>query len=423
MSGNLGFIFYRSLYNVTTNKLSINTEEKEKLKDRKLTKSDTELFISNDQRISHTLYTTYPGFITGTGMAHGVNGENEDFKIGCYFDHTAGIPCLPGSSVKGILRSVFPKIKKTINEKTKEVKYELDNYDKDSYIQKQNKIINTTKALWINTLLNHLKDKLEDKTAVTTFLSTHINPEGEIEDVDLSKIYQIIQDIFEGKDETDNPKSIYKRDIFNDAFPIASFHTGNRFMDTDSITPHIKEGKSYEASMLLNPVPLLFLKVLPNVAFQFNFDLKDNNGTLTAKQKELLFKKILLTIGAGAKTNVGYGQFSLTKTGEQNNDTNNTDTATISSHQQTRTTEFKIKIFNNLSEIIRIKEFEAICTNEDEKYFLFEFKTSNNNINTVIKKKDKCGGVALNSNVKISFNVQNGNIDYTNPNFKIELLP
>ena len=120
MSGNLGFIFYRSLYNVTTNKLSINTEEKEKLKDRKLTKSDTELFISNDQRISHTLYTTYPGFITGTGMAHGVNGENEDFKIGCYFDHTAGIPCLPGSSVKGILRSVFPKIKKTINEKTKE---------------------------------------------------------------------------------------------------------------------------------------------------------------------------------------------------------------------------------------------------------------------------------------------------------------
>src|SRR5690606_22651360 len=50
---------------------------------------------------------TYPGLIIGTGVAHetGLKGE---MKLGLSFDYTTGLPYIPGSSVKGILRSVFP---------------------------------------------------------------------------------------------------------------------------------------------------------------------------------------------------------------------------------------------------------------------------------------------------------------------------
>ena len=73
---------------------------------------------------------------------------------------------------------------------------------------------------------------------------------------------------------------------------------------------------------------------MPNIGFQFNFHLKD--GLLTKEQKEILFKKIILTIGVGAKTNVGYGQFSetpLTSTNNYNEEINTetfNDTSAIS---------------------------------------------------------------------------------------------
>src|SRR5690606_9438219 len=53
------------------------------------------------------LYTTYPGLLIGSGYQHESGGENE-FKIGFFFDYTTGLPQIPGSSVKGVLRSSFP---------------------------------------------------------------------------------------------------------------------------------------------------------------------------------------------------------------------------------------------------------------------------------------------------------------------------
>ena len=47
---------------------------------------------------------------------------------------------------------------------------------------------------------------------------------------------------------------------------------------------------------------------MPNVVFKFSFDLKDSKSlNITKKQKEELFKSIILDLGVGAKTNVGYG--------------------------------------------------------------------------------------------------------------------
>ncbi len=50
--------------------------------------------------------TLYPGLLVGTGYAHGVSAES-DIKLGFSFDYVTGQPYIPGSSVKGLLRSYF----------------------------------------------------------------------------------------------------------------------------------------------------------------------------------------------------------------------------------------------------------------------------------------------------------------------------
>jgi len=63
--------------------------------------------------MSFSLKTTYPGLIIGAGYNHPAGekeeGRSSDFQLGFYFDHTTGMPVIPGSTVKGILKSVFPK--------------------------------------------------------------------------------------------------------------------------------------------------------------------------------------------------------------------------------------------------------------------------------------------------------------------------
>lgn len=181
------------------------------------------------------LQTTYPGLFTGSGLAHESSVKGE-LKLGFHFDYTSGLPCIPGSSVKGVLRSAFEKAG--------------GNYVR--YL---------------------LKDELK------------IDKEVDIKALE--------NEIFEGAD-----KSIYQRDIFFDAFPIS---TKNGLLGDDSITPHGE-------NPLKNPTPLPFLKVLPQVEFEFRFDLKD--GLIEADEKIELFRQILLDLGVGAKTNVGYGQLT-----------------------------------------------------------------------------------------------------------------
>ncbi len=105
-----------------------------------------------------------------------------------------------------------------------------------------------------------------------------------------------------------NIVSVYQKDIFYDAFPIGT-KPAKKFINEDYITPHNK-------GALKNPIPLKFLKVMPNVNFQFNFNLVESGG-LTAIQKRDLFKLILLDLGIGAKTNVGYGQMIIDPKEEQ----------------------------------------------------------------------------------------------------------
>lgn len=199
------------------------------------------------------LRSTYPGLMSGTGYAHGTKMEGE-FKIGFYFDHSTGLPVLPGSSVKGVLNAAFEETE-YLREACKEV------------------------------------------------LQKEFSPE---------QIKGLKKEIFEGKGPDQKMFSPYDRDIFFDAQLSTKNEQGQNYLGNDSITPH--------EHPLKDPIPLLFLKVLPNVLFDFVFILKPSrakNGTgvplLSADDKRDLFEKILLDFGVGAKTNVGYGQLSRPK--------------------------------------------------------------------------------------------------------------
>ena len=197
----------------------------------------------------------YPGLITGIGLTHEVGIEGE-FKLGMHFDYTYGMPVIYGSSIKGLLRSAFP------DEKDSEEVSECKKRQIHEYLGKN------------------------------------------FERIDVNKLRDIL---FEGK--SDNMIPISHRDIFFDAAIIQSEENNNRILESDSITPHGN-------NPLKNPNPITFLKIAAGATLEFRFkfvESKIDNVTLTVNIKNHLFRQILEDFGAGAKTNVGYGQFSEVK--------------------------------------------------------------------------------------------------------------
>jgi CRISPR-associated protein Cmr6 len=304
---NLGWMFYKELYDaqnpelIEMNKKTVAgyfsfdylksakkelTEEctlvlkkrSQQFFDKKLSAYNSENFFKcKNTTNSFELTTTYPGLLCGVGYNHGISSE-ADFKVGFYFDHTSGLPIIPGSSVKGVLRSAFPGYIR-IDEDKKPSKEEMKKrYDFFEWLIEQT-----------NLKISDPQEKL------TGFANNH------------KKIDELEAFIFEGQDEKGEQISYYQRDRFFDAYPIKSLGHNGCFLMNDYITPHINRDKP-EMSPFTSPNPIQFLKVLPKVQFRFQFQLKEGGG-LKEKQKEHLFKEILCFMGAGAKTNVGYGQF------------------------------------------------------------------------------------------------------------------
>ena len=60
--------------------------------------------------------TKYPGLLIGTGYPHGSGQADDDIKCGFSFDFVSGQPYIPGSSVKGVLRSYFSEQPKAVAE-------------------------------------------------------------------------------------------------------------------------------------------------------------------------------------------------------------------------------------------------------------------------------------------------------------------
>lgn len=229
-----------------------------------------------------------PGLLPGSGYPHEVGGTGE-FKLGFSFDHTTGLPVLPGSSVKGVLRSVFPQF-----EYDPEKPWLWQHPDDSGKGLAAKQKVRVQKAKFVVSLLTQQGINIPDQEAE-----------------DIAHTFELA--IFEGwntalfSEQKAECIPICKHDVFFDALPIrpGRLVTGEvRLLGRDALTPHPRP--------LKNPTPLPFMKVLPGVTFEFVFRLHDSylfGHTVTASQKRSIFSKILCTVGAGAKTNVGYGQF------------------------------------------------------------------------------------------------------------------
>lgn len=198
-----------------------------------------------------------PGLLIGSGLAHGLPGSEEDVKTGLQFDYTSGLPVIPGSSVKGVIRSAFPMIKED-----KEQSNEAD-AEKLNYIKSLIADIPEFSALG-----------LEDK------------------------------DIFELGNQMFN-----HGDIFADAL-LVGYGTRmkqhgpvKQVLTEDYITPHT-------GGPLAQPIPIKIVKVAPGVTFAFCFKFNETKigaRVVSASMKKALCAAILQDLGVGAKTNVGYG--------------------------------------------------------------------------------------------------------------------
>lgn len=246
---NISWLFYKDYFRELDYSNLSNTKNEETIKAKVLDIIKQGFFKQNPKglgNISFELKTIYPGLILGSGNAHELPSIEGQAILGFHFDYTSGLPEISGSSIKGVLRSAFAHpdyIKEILNDITLDVK------------------------------------KLEIE-------------------------------IF-GQDSKSSD-TIQGNDIFFDAIIIKG-DSKNKILGDDFITPH-KNSKKVKgtngeliADELCNPIPLRFIKVMPEVTFYFEFILTDNGIN---KEKKLdLFKQIIMDLGLGAKTNVGYGKF------------------------------------------------------------------------------------------------------------------
>ena len=201
-----------------------------------------------------SLWTTYPGLMAGIGYYHDA-GLNGNISAGFSFDYVTGLPYLPGSSVKGVLRAAFSHP-------------------------------------------DYIRELIGDDTA------------------DISAMEFAIFGERQKQREQAPPDG---KVIFLDAFPAGSCDRTEvpdekgkwryQLLELDNITPHHQDKTM---GLLTEPNPLTFLKVRPGVEFFFRFLMPDvipfgNGGSLSADVVSDLFQQILLDLGAGAKTNVGFG--------------------------------------------------------------------------------------------------------------------
>lgn len=203
--------------------------------------------------------TLYPGLLIGTGTPHNLKGNAGAIYNGFSLDPVSGMPFIPGSSLKGMLRSCFPDEENNVKYSDKRREY--------------------------------IKSILADKCLV------------EYDDIEALR-----KNIFENND------------VFLGAFPKIK-NDSEALLDTDIITPHTPDWYSdyNPLKRYANPIPVTILKVRPGVEFIFSFilhDMTDEDGKVivSAENKRVLFENLLSDFGIGAKTDVGFGKLSIPET-------------------------------------------------------------------------------------------------------------
>lgn len=387
MSMNIGFLFNKKLFQQLHNKPQFIHNVKQlqaqilnaELEEQTCNLLDIKKQIP-DNNIVQTieLKTAWPGLLIGLGYGHSVGGTEEEFKNGFYFDFTSGMPVLPGSSVKGMLRSFFP-----------------GRYEKDK------------QQLVANRLISILKE-LEIKS-----------------EWDLNSLIELESAIFAGKWDTEKYDTAIQ-DIFLEAFPVHAdpskvvenipFNNGNRnnperilakhqivekenlFLGEDHITPH--------QHPLKNPLPLKLLKIRPGVTIKFQFIL--NNIGLNIEDKEKLFRELLLRYGVGAKNSVGFGKL-IAKEGEIFSKNSNEEYLKFSKSQEMSPEDDREhKEGEKINEIQTQEKVEEIKISESDDWLLGSQVSKGSVIPaTVIAVKD--------GNIKIQLHIKGYNMTQSIP--------
>lgn len=291
MGGNRGYLFYRTLNENVIGKLiqdrkdvprllglvsgSQLTEEERKdlnksvggcvndtldlLYGNKLRPNESELLSVFDTKAERDhpffyfdMITAYPGLIPGMGLPHGLPSVDADIKTGMFFDHTTGLPLLPGSSVKGALRSAL------------DVKAQ-------------------------STMLPYAQEAMTDALPA-------LGP------IEKERVEGFVGEVFDCQVKG-SPLPFYERDVFFDAYPITRDTNGTTLLAWDAIAWH--------KSDITNPLPVRTIKIPSMVTWRFSFLLHTSTTIegFDAMAKLRLFKKIIRDWGIGAKTNVGYGNW------------------------------------------------------------------------------------------------------------------
>ncbi len=315
LKGNLGLLYTRRYYSginqSVLNKDKITIVTSNSSKPRKTNHQEIYYASRNDNIIAQAkvaslpksglirdsqtleLTTTYPGLITGIGIPHSAGHTNESI-LGLVFDHTTGLPYIPGSSVKGLLRSAFPMQDDALAKKC----------DQDAKAQRQKG--ETAEAAKLEAKAEKLHNQAEQKRL---FIAQTIGsgfPKEQVDELGFS-IFGKTEKSADPPEEQGYP--LASRDIFFDAFPSAMGQAG--LLGLDFIAPHTN-------GEFKDPNLIQFMRIEPGVTFRFEFRLHDSmlqkdKLRLDADAKLDLFSTILTTLGIGAKTNVGYGQLNTNK--------------------------------------------------------------------------------------------------------------
>lgn len=248
-SANIGYQFFHSVgipgfvKEQVESAISVNTDVLEVLR-------DADYSVVN-------MRVQAPGLLVGSGLAHGLPGSEEDVKTGLQFDYTSGLPVIPGSSVKGVIRSAFPTIKE----------------DKE-----QSNVADAEK-------LNYIKSLIAD---IPKFSALGL------EDKDILEL---------------GNQMFNHGDIFADALLVGY---GTRTKQQVPVKQVLAEDyiTTHTGGPLAQPIPIKIVKVAPGVTFAFCFKFNETKigaKVVSASMKKALCAAILQDFGVGAKTNVGYG--------------------------------------------------------------------------------------------------------------------
>lgn len=195
--------------------------------------------------------TQYPGVLIGTGYPHQTGIPTGEIQVGFSFDYVTGAPYYPGSSLKGVLRSIF-----------------------DNAIHGDND----------NLYLCYIHDILSGTR---------------LEDVKRDILREFVELSF-GNEHTSN-EVLCGNDIFYGGFVVGY---KNDIIGIDSLAPH-------GTNLTKNPIPISMLRIAPEVNIAFVIDTRNNSSLdqlgFTKEIRCSMYRKILEDFGIGAKRNVGYG--------------------------------------------------------------------------------------------------------------------